>query len=240
MLKLDHWRWAKQFCSYWIKFAFSGANSAVFGWATIPTAAIFVAMHLTRDQPNSSSQWTATLVYTLYGAGLGWLIGFLVNLFFLAPLKAFKSMNPFAVSIRDDILFGEFGHYKDTTGYNVIVTIKNASPVYLLDCHVHIIDIPGTQISSYPRYVTRFDLPPGETKYVTIAYWFTREAPNTDDKEIGICGPVSASFGGNIMKAPPDTTLTVRVRLPDSRSKEIRSHVWIDPHERRLRAELLK
>jgi hypothetical protein len=77
----------------------------------------------------------------------------------------------------------------------------------------------------------------GETKHVVIAYWVSREEPYTDDTTIGICGPVAAGCGGNILRLPiSDYILTIKVGAPDSRYKLIRCHLWIDTAARRLRA----
>jgi hypothetical protein len=89
----------------------------------------------------------------------------------------------------------------------------------------------------YDRFIDKFDLPPGETKHVVIAYWVSREEPYTDDTTIGICGPVAAGCGGNILRLPiSDHILIIKLGVPDSRSNLIRFRLWIDTAARRLRA----
>jgi hypothetical protein len=122
--------------------------------------------------------------------------------------------------------------------YNATLIIKNRSSRYLIDCHVHIVEITGIDEKQFPRFIASFDLPPGEKKHLTIAYWSARDEPYTDDGTIGISGPAGSGFGGNILRIPvSDYIFKIRVWIPDSRSKSIRFHLWIDATARKLKTK---
>jgi hypothetical protein len=99
---------------------------------------------------------------------------------------------------------------------------------------------PQADGSTGPRFVEKFDLPPKSKKIVFVAYWFSREPFHPDDKDIGLSGPVSESFDGNICRHPgPAAILHIRIDPQDSDAKDVHCRVWIDEIERRLRAAAL-
>ncbi len=233
--------WFSRFLRYWFQFAMSDATTAAFGWAAIPSGALLLgAMRYWGIQMSPSPQLSEVLLYALAGAGAAWFIAFSVHLVVLAPIKAYRAVEPFVTSIDDVIRSPEFIANNEMHGYTASVVIRNRSSTHLLDCHVYILDIEGTNPVHYPRFVDKFDLLPHEEKHVAIAYWFSREAPNTDDTTIGISGPVAPCFGGNVVRIPiSDYRVSIKVQAGDSRSKEIQCRLWVDTPRRRLRAECL-
>jgi hypothetical protein len=90
-----------------------------------------------------------------------------------------------------------------------------------------------------PRFVEKFDRPPNTTKRVTLAYWFQRDQPNKDDPSIGICGPVSAGFGGNVLRIPlAKSKIDVVVASTEGRSKSIEFFIWVETESRDLKSRL--
>ncbi|MFZ3326981.1 MAG: hypothetical protein WA231_14290 [Methylocella sp.] len=175
--------------------------------------------------------------YALAGAGAAWCMSVLVNFLYFAPRKAYKVMNPFSLSVSDSIITA-FIRNETTKGYEATIIVKNRSCRPLLDCYIHICDISETDKKLYPRYVDKYDLPAGEIKYVTFAYWFSRETPYNDDAEIGISGPVAACFGGNVLRIPIKTyTVKIRASVPGSRFKELDCLIWVDTIGRRIKVE---
>jgi hypothetical protein len=239
-LATTRWAWGVQFLRYWTEFAFRDAAAATFGWAAIFGSAFVLGALRYRGfqmNPSQSPQWSEVLFFAFAGAGAAWCIAFVVNFFIVSPIKAYRVMKPFVLSISDAIMSSEFVRNDQMRGYNATLIIKNRSSRYLIDCHVHIVEITGIDAKQFPRFVANFDLPPGEKKHLTIAYWFAREAPYTDDETIGISGPAESGFGGNILRIPvSDYIFKIRVWVPDSRSKLVGCRLWIDAAARKLKA----
>lgn len=149
-------------------------------------------------------------------------------------------MDPLTLSITDAVRSPDFTFNDQIHGYSVATVVQNRSDVHWKDCTAHVMNAPLYDGSTGPRFVEKFDLPPKSKKTVYIAYWFSRESPNPDDKDIGLTGPVAACFGGNVCRVPGSgTNLHIRIRPQEADSKDVHCRVWIDTAARRLRAEQL-
>jgi hypothetical protein len=167
-----------------------------------------------------------------------YLIAFAVCAIF-AVRKAYWAVRPLALTITDDVRSPDFSFNENVRGYNVAVIVSNCSVMHLKDCVAYVMDVPDYDGAPRPRFVEKFDLPPKSKKNVFVAYWFSREPPNPDDKDIGITGPVGAGFGGNVCRVPAETTISIKIQAQEIDSKDVRCRVWIDQASRRLRGARL-
>jgi hypothetical protein len=230
-IRVHNLAWLFKFLRHWGQVAFRDAGSATFGWASIFGGALgAVLLRSAGFSMSPAPQWYDILVASFTGAGAGWVFGFIVNLIFFAPRKAYKIMKPFSLSLRDVI---SVPPNKQFMTYRTELVVYNRSSRYLIDCHTYITDISGTDVNQYHRFVETFLLPPYETKYVGIASW-TARGDNNDDLNIQISGPVSAGLGGNVLYLPASAEylITLMVRTPDSRQKTIRGRIGVK--ERKL------
>lgn len=151
--------------------------------------------------------------------------------------KTRRYMQPLVLSVADDVRSPDFTFNDQFRGYSVATIVQNRSDVHLKDCSAYVMNAPLYDGSTGPRFVEKFDLPPKSKKTVFIAYWFSREPPNPDDKDIGLTGPVGACFGGNVCRVPgTETILHIRIHPQEMDAKDVCCRVWIDESERRLRA----
>ena len=112
--------------------------------------------------------------------------------------------------------------------------VQNRSDVHLKDCIAYVRNAPQHDGSRLPRFVETFDLPPKSKKTVVVAYWFSPELRNTDDKDAGNC------FGGNVCRVPgTETNLHIRIDPQDAESKHVHCRMWVDTSAGKLRAEQL-
>ena len=179
----------------------------------------------------SSDQLTSNVV--------GAVGGFVVGVVFYAIVGVFKTrryMQPLALSITDEVRSPDFTFNAQFRGYSVATIVQNRSDVFLKDCSAYVMNAPLYDGSTGPRFVEKFDLPPKSKRTVFIAYWFSRQPPNPDDKDIGLTGPVDACFGGNVCRVTGPAILRVRIHPQDLDSKDVCCRVWIDGSERRLKA----
>jgi hypothetical protein len=215
---------------HWCRFAIRDSAAQAFGWPTVASA-VMVAYLLKRAGVVSSPN---TVENNLAIAAGSWLIA-LAFYVFTAAFKAYRLVRPLALTITDDIRSPDFSFNEKARGYNVAVVVSNRSVMHLKDCVAYVMDVPDHDGAPRPRFVEKFDLPPKSKKNVFVAYWFSRVPPNPDDKDIGITGTVSASFGGNICRVPAETIISIKIQAQETDSKNVRCRVWIDQTSRRLR-----
>lgn len=222
------WRFLLQWCH----FAIRDAAAQAFGWPTIASAVLlvyFLPLFGVRAIPNQIANNLAIAAASMMIA--------LVVYVFAGFFKAYRLMKPLVVTATDDVRSPDFAFHEKVRGYNVTVVVSNRSVAHLRDCVAYVTNAPCSDGSVRPRFVEKFDLPPKCNKNIFIAYWFSRESPNLDDKDIGLTGPTSATFGGNVCRVPgPEAILHVKIEAPDVDSKDIRCRVWIDGTSRRLKA----
>jgi hypothetical protein len=125
--------------------------------------------------------------------------------------KTRQYMQPLVLTVVDDVRSPDFTFNDHFRGYSAATIVQNRSDVHLKDCTAFVMNAPQYDGAIGTRFVEKFDLPPKSKKTVFIAYWFSRELPNTDDKDFGISGPVGACFGGNVCRVPgPTAVLHIR------------------------------
>ncbi|MDP9582251.1 UNVERIFIED_ORG: hypothetical protein J2791_001533 [Burkholderia contaminans] len=210
------------------------AVAQAFGWPTLLSAAV-LGYILPKvgigDIPNQITNNLAIAVAS-------WAIGFVVYLF-AACLKAYWRIVPLNLSITDDVRSPDFTFNDQFRGYSVATIVQNKSDVHL-NCNAYVMNAPQHDGSTGPRFVEKFDLPPKAKKTVFVAYWFSREPPHTDDKDIRLSGPTGSGFGGNMCWVSGTAArLHVRINPQDGDSKDVYCRVWIDTATRRLRAQQL-
>lgn len=229
------WKKASMFMRRWLWYAMHDAFAQTFGWLALFGSSFggFILAKFGVHAP--SDQLTSNVVGAVGGFFIG--VGFYAILGFF---KTRRCMHPLALSITDDVRSPDFTFNNQVRGYNVATIVQNRSDLHLKDCTAHIMDAPLHDGSVGLRFVEKFDLPPKSKKTVFVAYWFSREAPNPDDQDIGLTGPVAACWGGNVCRVPgTGVNLHIRIHPQDAASKDIRCRVWIDTAARRLRAEPL-
>ena len=225
----------RRFVWQWFRYTIRDAFAQTFGWPTLFGGWIG-GFFLVKFGIGALSGQVANNIVAAAG---GLLIGFaayVVAGFF----KARRHMDPLTLSITDDVRSPDFTFNDQFRGYNVAAIVQNRSDVHLKDCIAYVMNAPQHDGSTGMRFVEKFDLPPKSKKTVFVAYWFSREPPNTDDKDIGLTGPVSASFGGNVYRVPSlAAMLHIRIHPQDADGKNVHCRVWVDTTARRLRAEQL-
>ncbi|CAJ3224725.1 hypothetical protein [Burkholderia pseudomallei] len=230
-----NWKRTRLFMLRWLWYTIHDAFAQTFGWLTLFGGAIggfFLAMFGIRA---TNDQLTTNIV----GAVGGFVIGLGVYAI-VAIFKTRRYMQPLVVTVTDDKRSPDFTFNDQVRGYSVAAIVQNRSDVHLKDCNAYVMNAPQYDGSTGQRFVVEFDLPPKSKKNVFVAYWFSRELPNTDDKDIGLTGPVAACFGGNVCRVPgTGTNLHIRIDPQDAESKDVYCRVWIDTTARRLRAEQL-
>jgi len=229
------------FCGQWFGIAARDALSAAFGWATIVNVAALAYVGQKLGFSVSAGQgWNHVLFYAAICFSVGVAIAFAVNLAFVSHVKAYRELRPLALDIRGDLRAQDFVFNNGVHGYNASVTVTNRSSRHLLDCVVHILNAPQADGTIGPRFVEKFDLPPKSIRTISIAYWFSRQLPNSDDPAVNLSGPVSAAFGGNRSAVSSGYVLQVQVAAPDALTKHIGCTVCIDNKERSLKATAMK
>ncbi|MEK0233023.1 hypothetical protein [Ralstonia pseudosolanacearum] len=219
----------------WLWYTIHDAFAQTFGWLTL-FGGVFGGFMLAKFGVSATSdQFTNNVIGTVGGFVIGLGVYAIIGFF-----KTRRYMKPLALSITDEMRSPDFTFNERVRGYSVATIVQNRSDVHLKDCTAHVMDAPLYDGSTGPRFVEKFDLPPKSKKTVYIAYWFSREPPNPDDKDIGLTGPVAACFGGNVCRVPgTGTNLHIRIVPQDGDSKDVHCRVWIDTVARRLRAEPL-
>lgn len=222
----------KSFLLQGCRFAIRDAAAQTFGWPTILSAAL-LGYVLTRLGIKAFQNPVESNVAV---AGISLSLALFVNIF-IASFKAYRVVKPFTVTVTDEVRSPDFAFNEKVRGFSAAVVVRNRSVAFLKDCVAYVMNVPSADGLCHPRFVEKFDLPPMSNKTIFIAYWFTREHPNLDDNDIGIPGPTSASFGGNVCRIPgPEALLDVKIKTEDIDDQEIRCRVWIDKESRRLRA----
>jgi|UniRef100_UPI0038BA2750 hypothetical protein len=225
----------RHFLWHWCRYAIRDAAARAFGWPTLVSAAVFGYLLPKVGIGAISNQIESNVAVAV----VSWAIGFVVYLF-AGFFKAHRLLRPLAVTVTDDVRSPDFAFHDQVRGHNVAVIARNRSDVHLKDCIAYVMNAPQGDGSVSPRFVEKFDLPPKSNKTVFVAYWFSRELPNTDDKDIGLNGPSGACFGGNVCGVPgPAAILHIRIHPQDADSKDLCCRVWIDESARRLRAAQL-
>ncbi|MEW9570545.1 hypothetical protein ABQJ54_02135 [Rhodanobacter sp. Si-c] len=227
---------AASFARHCFRFAATDALSAAFGWATVINGAALVYLAGRAGIAiNSSQGWPSILLYAAGCFLVGLVIAFFINLVLVAPGKTHRLMWPLVLHISGDDRSPDYVFHEIARGFNSTVKVTNRSHEYLLDCAAHILGVTLPAGEKHDRFVEKFDLPPQSTKNVYVAYWFARDVEPSDDKEINLCGPVGAGFGGNRLSVPADgAELTVRIQAPGKETKCIRCRVWVDRGSRKL------
>jgi len=223
------------FMRRWLGYTIHDAFAQTFGWLTLFGGSFggFIlakfGVHATDDQLTSNV--VGAVGGFVIGVGVYAIIGF---------FKTRRYMCPLVLTVTDDKRSPDFTFNDQVRGYSVAVVVQNRSDEHLKDCVAYVMNAPQHDGSTSPRFVEKFDLPPKSKKVVFVAYWFSRELPNIDDKDIGLTGPVAACFGGNVCRLPgTETNLHIRIDPQDSDSKDVHCRVWIDTTARRLRAAQL-
>jgi hypothetical protein len=228
------------FLRHSLYFAVLDSLSAAFGWATVINGAalIYVGNRLGVDITSGQS-WPSTLFYAAACFIVGLAIAFTINLFFISPGKAYRLMRPLVLNVSGEMRSPDFVFNNIARGYNSTVVIKNRSHVHILDCTAHIEDLTWEDGRKFNRFVEKFDLPPKSTKYIHVAYWFSRDGQDSDDKMINLSGPVGSGFGGNRFAIPIDEThLKIKIEAPSIEIKHIKCRVWVDRSLRKLMTAL--
>jgi len=227
-----NWKQTRLFMRRWLGYTIHDAFAQTFGWLTLFGGSVGGFILAKFGVRVANDQFTSNVV----GAVGGFVIG--VGVYAIAAIfKTRRYMQPIALSITDDVRSPDFTFNDQVRGYNVATVVQNRSDVHLKDCTAYVMNAPQVDGSRGPRFVEKFDLPPRSKKTVFVAYWFSRELPNTDDNDIGLNGPFSASFGDNVCRVPgTGMHLHIRIHPQDADSKDIRCRVWIDTTDRRLRA----
>ncbi|MDR6419390.1 hypothetical protein J2801_001641 [Paraburkholderia phenoliruptrix] len=230
-----NWKRTRLFIRRWLGYTLHDAFAQTFGWLTLFGSSVSGFMLAKFGVSVTNDQFTNSIVVAVGGFVLGVGVYAIIGFF-----KTRRYMQPLALSITDDVRSPDFSFNDQVRGYNVAAIVQNRSDMHWKDCTAHVMNAPLYDGSTGPRFVEKFDLPPKSKKTVYIAYWFSREPPNPDDKDIGLTGPVDACFGGNVCRVPgPATTLHIRIRPQDADAKDVHCRVWIDTTARRLRAEPL-
>ncbi|WP_321941655.1 hypothetical protein [Paraburkholderia tropica] len=220
------------FIRRWLFYTTRDAFTQTFGWLSLigSSAGGFFLGKFGLSVPADA------LVANFVGAIGGFIVGFGIY----AVVGFFKTrqyMQPLTLSIADDIRSPDFTCDDQVCGYSVATIVRNRSDVHWKDCTAHVMNAPLHDGTSGPRFVEKFDLPPKTSKTIYIAYWFSREPPNSDDQDIGLTGPAAACWGGNVRRVPGNGThLHIRIRSQDTASKDVHCRVWIDKTARKLRA----
>jgi hypothetical protein len=225
----------RRFLGHWCRFAFRNALAQTFSWPTMISA---VVLGYSLPKILGIRAFPNQVETNLAVAAVSLVIALGVNMV-IAPFKAYRAVRPFVVSVTDDVRSPDFVFNENVRGYNATVVVHNRSSLFIKDCVAHVLNAPSRDGSVQPRFVEQFDLPPKSKKNVFIAYWFSRESNGGDDRDIGISGPMSPTFGGNICRVSAPAILNVKVHAPDVDSKDVACRVWIDAATRRLKAEEL-
>lgn len=219
----------------WLWYTIHDAFAQTFGWLTLFGTSFGGLILAKFGIPATNDPLTNNVI--------GACGGFVIGLGFYAIVGFFKTrqyMQPLVLTVADDVRSPDFAFTNQFRGYSVATIVQNRSDVHLKDCSAYVMNAPLYDGSTGSRFVEKFDLPPKSKKVVFVAYWFSRELPNPDDKDIGLVGPVGACFGGNICRHPgPAAILHIRIDPQDSDAKDVHCRVWIDESERRLRAAAL-
>lgn len=229
-----NWKQTRLFMRRWFWYTIRDAFAQTFGWLTL-FGTSFGGLILTKVGIRATND---PLTNNVVGAVGGFVIGLGVYAI-VGFFKTRRYMQPLVLSVTDEARSPDFAFNDQFRGYNVAAIVQNRSDVYLKDCTAHVMNAPLYDGSIGPRFIEKFDLPPKSKKTVFVAYWWSREPPNPDDKDIGLCGPVSGGFGGIMCRVPgPAAILHIRIQIhpQDVDSKDVRCRAWIDESERRLRA----
>ena len=226
------WKQTRLFMRRWLWYTIHDAFAQTFGWLTLFGTSFGGLILAKFGVPATNDPLTNNVI--------GAVGGFVIGLGFYAILgfsKTRRYMQPLVLTVADDVRSPDFTFNGHMRGYSVATIVQNRSDVHLKDCTAHVMNAPLYDGSIGPRFIEKFDLPPKSKKVVFVAYWFSRELPNPDDKDIGLTGPVGACFGGNVCPVPgPAAILHIRIDPQDSDAKDVCCRVWIDESERRLRA----
>lgn len=230
-----NWKRTRLFMRRWLWYTIHDAFAQTFGWLTL-FGGSFGGFMLAKFGVSAINDPFTNNVIGAVG-------GFVIGLGFYAIVGFFKTrrfMQPLELSITDDVRSPDFTFNDQIRGYSVAAVVRNRSDVHWKDCIAHVMNAPLYDGSTGPRFVEKFDLPPKSKKTVFVAYWFSREAPNPDDQDIGLTGPVAACWGGNVCRVPgTGANLHIRIRPQDADSKDVHCRVWIDTTARKLKAEPL-
>jgi len=221
----------RRFLGHWCRIAVLDALAHVFGWPTL-VSAVVLAYFL----PRLGFEAIANPVANNFASALvSFVLAFIVYVI-RALFKAYRLLRPLVVTVTDDIRSLDMDFSEKFRGHNVTVIVRNRSGAYLKDCVAYVMNAPCGDGSIFPRFVEKFDLPPECQKNVCVAYWYSRELPNIDDKEIGLPGPSGAGFGGNVCRLPgSEAVLQIKIQAQNIDSKDIQCRVWIEQTSRRLR-----
>lgn len=217
------WATTWQFFKHWMLFTVRDTIAQLFGWLAIAGGIVdgFLPAIGIPLVPRSVSN---TLITVSIGAAIGFVVYLLIGF-----VKAYRHIHPLVVSVTDDLRSPDFAFNERARGYSAAVIVRNRSEAHLMDCIVYVVNAPQTGDEIAPRFVEKFDLPPRSRKVVYFAYWFSRELPNVDDKNIGLSGPPSGCFDGNICRTQTaNTILHLQVGSAETGSVELRCRIWID------------
>jgi hypothetical protein len=227
-----NWKRTRLFMGRWLWYTIHDAFAQTFGWLTL-FGGSFGGFALAKfGVLATNDQLTANVVGAVGGFVIGVGVYAIVGFF-----KTRRYIQPLVLAVADDVRSPDFTFNDQFRGYSVATIVQNRSDMHLKDCSAYVMNAPQYDGLTGPRFVEKFDLPPKSKKKVFIAYWFSRELPNPDDKDIGLTGPVGACFGGNACRVPgPVAILHIRIHPQDMDAKDVCCRVWIDESERRLRA----
>lgn len=230
-----NWKRTRLFMRRWLWYTIHDAFAQTFGWLSLIGGSVSGFMLAKFGVSATNDQFANNVIGAVGGFVIGLGVYAIVGIF-----KTRRYMQPLALSITDDVRSPDFIFNDQIRGYSVATVVRNRSDVHWKDCTAHVMNAPLYDGSTGPRFVEKFDLPPKSKKTVFVAYWFSREAPNPDDQDIGLTGSVAACWGGNVCRVPGiGANLHIRIRPQDADSKDIHCRVWIDTTARKLKAEPL-
>ncbi len=223
----------KRFLWQWCCLTFSDAVPQIFGWPTLlSAAALSYLLQLAgfgAIQDQTSNNFALAVV--------SYAIALMVN-FFIAAFKAYRLVKPLVVTVSDDIPSPALSFNDKMRGYAVTVVVFNRSVAQLNDCAAYVMNAPLYNGEIGPFFVEKFDMPPKSMRYVQIAYWFSREAPNVDDGNIRLAGPVSSGYAEATCALPVSgADLHIRIQAQGTDSKDVQCRVWVDKESRQLKSE---
>lgn len=229
------WQETRQFVRRWLWYTIRDAFAQTFGWLTLFGTSFGGLILAKFGVPATNDPLTNNVIGAVGGFVIGLGVYAIVGFF-----KTRRYMQPLVLTVTDEARSPDFTFNDHMRGYSVATIVQNRSDVHLKDCAAHVMNAPLYDGSIGPRFVEKFDLPPKSRKTVFVAYWFSREAPNTDDRDIGLYGPDGNCLGGNVYRVPgAETNLHIRIHPHGMDSKDVHCRVWIDMTARKLRAEPL-
>jgi hypothetical protein len=199
------------------------SRNSVFGWGTVLAALVLSVLGIRMNQIANPIQIMITVAVSM-------LIVFLIRVFVVGPIRAWRMMRPFSIDIASGFLESQYPHgqFRDQ---RVVVRLKNQSYKQHSKCVLHIMSVSNFDNThkNFPRAIEEFSIEPGEALSIPIMSWTTRNPPLKNDNEIVVCGPVGWGWGGNVARLPCGAyDVVIRVGIPDCDPICLCCRIWID------------